>query len=308
MTMLSEKLISEVGYELIKKSMYTFPEDVTDAFKRAYKEEEGLPRMHFGMLLKNLQLSITSKASVCGDTGFSGFFVKMGNIEIEGGVPKIEQTLTKNVVRCAKEAYIRPCTVHPFTRKNPGTNVGPYFPYFDTIFDPDVDYLEITSFPIGAGSELFGSSYRTLVHADGIAGVKRFVIDNVVERSKTGATCPPDIIGVGIGGTSSLCAKIAKRAAVLRPIGDHHPDEEIAALEKELLAAINATGIGPLGMGGKTTAFDVHVEYSGAHLVGFPVAIAMQCPAARMATARMYDDGRVEYRIRPEWSKWFERE
>jgi fumarate hydratase subunit alpha len=153
---------------------------------------------------------------------------------------------------------------------------------------------------------VFGPAFRVLLNADGIPGIKKFVFDSlVIHGNKTGGTCPPNILGVGIGGTSDLAMKLAKEAAVLRKIGDRHPEENLAKLELELLEALNMTGVGPLGMGGKAMALDVHIEYAMSHLAGFSAALSVQCPAARVATIRVYPDGRVEDR---DWPEWFKRD
>jgi len=161
--------------------------------------------------------------------------------------------------------------------------------------------VEVTCTPKGGGTELFLQSFaRTLLFADGTKGLKKFVLESLVQGNIHGKTCPPNIVGVCIGGTTDLCVKLAKEAAVLRAVGDRHPEPRIAKLEEELLDAINMTGIGPLGMTGKTTALDVHVEYAYTHLAGFPVGVANQCPAARISTA-LITDGETQFKERPNW-------
>ncbi len=131
-----------------------------------------------------------------------------------------------------------------------------------------------------------------LLPADGLAGVKKFVLQCVVEGS--GKPCPPTLVGVGLGGTSDLAMKLAKEA-IWRPIGSSHPDPAIAALEAELLEAVNATGIGPMGLGGDTTALAVQIEYAHTHITQNPVAVTLQCWRGERAMARIYPDGRVEH-------------
>jgi len=135
------------------------------------------------------------------------------------------------------------------------------------------------------------SFLKMLLPADGIAGIKKFVLETSVGAG--GRPCPPTIIGVGIGGSSDLCMTLAKKAT-LRPIGQRHPDPEVAALERELLDAINSTGIGPMGLGGDTTALDLHIETAWTHITLNPVAINMQCWRGERRRARVYRDGRVE--------------
>jgi len=147
--------------------------------------------------------------------------------------------------------------------------------------------VEIEMIPKGSGSEN-GSFLRMLVPADGVAAVKRFVIDRVIEAG--GKVCPPTIVGVGIGGTSDLCMHLAKIAAT-RPLGSVCADPEGAALESELSRAVNMLGIGPQGLGGDSTAFAVHVETAATHITMNPVAVNIQCHSARRARATITPGG-----------------
>jgi len=153
------------------------------------------------------------------------------------------------------------------------------------------DTLEITVLPKGGGSENV-CAMGMLVPGEGIKGLKKFVIDTVI---KAGAKpCPPNILGVAIGGGADIAMKLAKKA-LLRPLNQPNPDPEIAKLEKELLEAANQTGIGPMGLGGKFTVLGVNVDYAVRHPASYPAAVAFNCWAARRATARIHPDGHVEY-------------
>jgi fumarate hydratase subunit alpha/L(+)-tartrate dehydratase alpha subunit len=132
-----------------------------------------------------------------------------------------------------------------------------------------------------------------LIPAEGIKGIKKFILDSVIAASAD--PCPPTIVGVGIGGTSDLVTLLAKKAATLRPVGSKNADPEIAALEAELLEAINKTGIGPNGLGGLNTSMAVHIEEAHTHITQVPVAVNCQCWPARRAGAKLYADGRIEY-------------
>ena len=129
----------------------------------------------------------------------------------------------------------------------------------------------------------------------------RVILDCIKSSMYAGKTCPPNIIGIGIGGTADTCMKIAKQAAVLRPIGSRHPDTDIAELEQELVDLINSFGIGPMGMGGRSGVLDVHIEYSAAHAAGLPVAYNAQCWLGRRKVARIGPDGKITYSDFPEW-------
>jgi fumarate hydratase subunit alpha len=152
------------------------------------------------------------------------------------------------------------------------------------------DHIELTAMPKGAGSENM-SALAMLNPSGGPQSIKKFVLDTVVRAG--GKPCPPVIVGVGIGGTADECAALAKKA-LLRRVGSRNPDPAAARLEIELMYAVNRSGIGPMGLGGDTTALAVHVEYAYCHTASLPVAVSFQCYAARRATARIYKDGSVE--------------
>jgi len=154
-------------------------------------------------------------------------------------------------------------------------------------FSDRPDLLEIEMIPKGSGSEN-NSFLKMAIPAEGIAAIKEFVIDCVINAG--GKTCPPTIVGVGLGGTSDLCVALAKRAAT-RPLGSHCADPEGAALEKELSEAVNKLGVGPQGLGGDSTAFAVHVELAATHITMNPIAVNMQCHSARRASATVTPDG-----------------
>jgi len=195
-------------------------------------------------------------------------------------------------VRATKEVPLRPNAVNPIIGGNSGDNTGNHIPFINYDFIPGVDYLEITVFPKGGGSENM-CALGMLKPGQGINGIKKFVIDTIINAG--GQPCPPGVVGVGIGGGADIALKLAKKQ-VMRPIGERHPDPEIAKLEEDLLKAINMTGIGAMGLGGDfSTALDVKIEYAHRHPASLPAAVAYQCWAARRSTARIYPDKRVEY-------------
>ena len=221
------------------------------------------------------------------------FYVALGTeAKVQGD---LEEAIKNAVVRATKEVPLRPNVVHPLTRENPGTNVGEGMPYINYSLLPGEGYVELTAFPKGVGSENM-SAMAMLKPVEGVAGVKRFVLDTVV---KAGAQpCPPTIVGVGIGGSADIAMKLSKRA-LLRPLDRRHPEELIANLERGLLEAINSTGIGPMGLGGRTTSLAVNIEYAYTHTGGLQVGVNIQCWAARRATARVHSDGGVEWLTHP---------
>ena len=171
--------------------------------------------------------------------------------------------------------------MHPLTRKNEQTSCGIEVPVIHIDFTARAEVLEIEMVPKGSGSEN-NSFLRMAVPADGVDAIRTFVIDCVLAAG--GKTCPPTIVGVGVGGTSDLCVALAKRAAT-RPLGTHCDDPDGATLETQLSAAVNRLGVGPQGLGGDATAFAVHVELAATHITMNPVAVNMQCHSARRARA-----------------------
>ena len=188
--------------------------------------------------------------------------------------------------------------VHPLTRQNPGNNVGVFAPSVDYSFEPDADWIDVTAVHKGG---LFGTDYRMLFPADGTDGIKRFLLDNLAAFARRGLSCPPVVVGVGLGGSKDQSVVLSKEAACLRTMGDRHPDPEVAALEDELKVLANRTGFGVMGVGGDTTALDVHVEIAYTHTGGLPIAISQFCLAYRRSTARVYADGSAEFRDDPLW-------
>ena len=284
-------LYEDLGRELYVDSQKDIPPDVRDALRRAV-ERESSPnaRAVLNTMLKAISLGDERGMLVCQDTGIPIFWIEIGT-RFSVDAARLTEALTRGVEKATLEHPLRSSIVSPLARKNKQTSTGYRIPVMHFDFVPDAEYLDILMMPKGSGSENM-SFLKMLLPAEGIAGVKKFVIDSVIEAG--GNPCPPTVVGVGIGGTSDLCMTLAKKATT-RPIGQPNPDPELAALEEELLAAINKTGIGPQGLGGDTTALAVHVEQAWTHITLNPVAINMQCWRGERRRARVFLDGRVEY-------------
>lgn len=294
MFVINQKLIEDTCVELLKLAATKLPADVKDALKKAYEEEpNGVAKTQLRAILENVELAEKTSTPICQDTGVPIFYVSLGTeAKVQGD---LEEAIRNAVIRATKEVPLRPNVVHPLTRENPGTNVGEGMPHINYSVLPGGDYVELTAFPKGVGAENM-SAMAMLKPMEGVAGVKRFVLDTVV---KAGAQpCPPTIVGVGIGGSADIAMKLAKQA-LLRPLDRRHPEKQIENLEKELLEAINSTGIGPMGLGGRTTSLAVNIEYAYTHTGGLQVGVNIQCWAARRATARIHSDGRVEWLTHP---------
>lgn len=279
--MISEELIVDTVCELYKKAVIELGEDVINALEDALKiEDNKLAKVNLEAILKNIQLAKENSIPMCQDTGLGIIFVKLGNVEVENLIEGIK----KGVAKATKEVPLRPNTVDPITRENSGDNIGDFIPQID-IELIDEDYLELTVLPKGFGSEN-NNALKMALPGEGIQGIKEFVIETVLKAG--GKPCPPMVIGVGIGGTSDLALKLAKKA-LLRKIGNKNPDETLAKLETEILEEINKNGKGPMGLGGKTTALDVKIEKGSTHTAGLPIGVCIQCWADRHASIKLSD-------------------
>ena len=284
-------LIAETAKTLYVRALKVLPPDVKTALARAHaRETHPRAREILATMLRNIEVAEARGLLVCQDTGTPVFRVRVGRrFPFDGHL--IAEALAEGVRRATVEHPLRSSVCHPITRENPQTNTGWRIPVVDWEFLADGDALELRMMPKGSGSENM-SFLRMLSPADGLRGVKRFVLECVVEGG--GKPCPPVVVGVGIGGTADLCLKLAKEA-IWRPIGDAHPDPNLAKVEAELLEAINLTGLGPMGLGGDTTALGVMVEAAYTHITQNPVAVTLQCWRGERASARIFPDGRVEH-------------
>jgi len=283
------KIVENVAFNILKQAVIYLPEDVKQALKKAYAEETSeTGKTQLKAILDNIELAEKYQAPVCQDTGTIIFYVKAG--AKAKNLDKIEEALINATRRATKEVPLRPNSVDPFTQKNSGDNTGRYIPFLHWEIVPG-DSLELTVMTKGGGSENVCVT-GMLVPGEGIKGLKKFVVDAVI--SAGAKPCPPNILGVAIGGGADIAMKLAKKT-LLKPLNEPNQDPEIAKLEKEIFEAANMTGIGPMGLGGKTTVLGVHVDYAFRHPASFPAAVAFNCWAARRASARINADGTVEY-------------
>lgn len=273
------KVIEDTVARLCIEANLRLPPDVINAIERAEKAEpwDGAKRI-LSLLGDNVRIASEKTLPVCQDTGMACVFVELGqDVHIDGD---FEEAVDNGVRRGYGEGYLRKSVVcDPLRRVNTGDNT----PALLTVKLTRGDKMRITVMPKGFGSENM-SALKMLKPADGVEGVKNFVLETV---EKAGANpCPPIIVGVGIGGSFDKAAYLAKHA-LLRPVDEPNPDEYYAALESELLDKINALGIGPQGFGGKTTALAVLIEAMPTHVAGLPVAVNISCHATRRASASL---------------------
>ena len=267
--------IRDVVEKLCIESNYYLPEDVRIALENALEVEESpLGKEIIQDILKNQEIARIKNVPICQDTGLAVLFLELGqDVRLIGGA--LEEAINEGVRRGYEKGYLRKSTVDdPFMeRKNLGDNTPAII---HTKIVPG-DKVKMILAPKGGGSENM-SALAMLKPSDGVEGIRKFVLDTV---EKAGSNpCPPIIVGVGIGGTIEKTTLIAKQS-LLRNIGEHNPNPKIAELEKELLVQVNNMGIGPQGFGGRTTALAVHIETFPAHIASMPVAINIQCHAAR---------------------------
>lgn len=273
------KVIEDIVARLCIEANLRLPPDVINAIESAEKAEpwDGAKRI-LSLLGDNVRIASEKTLPVCQDTGMACVFVELGqDVHIDGD---FEEAVNNGVRRGYGEGYLRKSVVcDPLRRVNTGDNT----PALLTVKLTRGDKMRITVMPKGFGSENM-SALKMLKPADGVEGVKNFVLETV---EKAGANpCPPIIVGVGIGGSFDKAAYLAKHA-LLRPVDEPNPDEYYAALESELLDKINALGIGPQGFGGKTTALAVLIEAMPTHVAGLPVAVNISCHATRRASASL---------------------
>jgi fumarate hydratase subunit alpha len=284
-----ESVVMETTINLLKLAATRLPSDVKNALVEAAKDETTeVAKKQLEAILANIDLAEKMGAPMCQDTGVQMFYLKAGSrFPILG---KLSRILKEAVRRGTEAVPLRPNAVDPFTRENSGDNTGKCIPWIDwEVIEGEI--LELTALPKGFGAEMM-SGFAMLTPSDGIKGLKRFVVDTLI---KAGARpCPPVILGIGVGGGADGVMKLA-REAVLRSLNRRNENPEIAKLEKELLRLVNETGIGPMGLGGKTTVLGVNIEYAHTHTAALPVGVIVQCWAARKASARIRPDGHVEY-------------
>ncbi len=277
---IDDAAIRETVERLCQEANYYLPDDVVAALKNARQKEEA-PRAQqvLDTILRNAEIAGRDKVALCQDTGTTVVFLDIGqDVHVRGD---LNRAIHEGVSRGYKSGFLRSSMVRqPFSRRlNTGDNTPPVV---HTEIVPG-DRLKITLMPKGGGCENM-SRMVILRPGEGRKGVSDFVLRTVEESG--GNPCPPVIVGVGVGGTAEYVMFLAKRS-LLRKVGQHNPDPEVAELEDELLERINATGIGPQAWGGRTTALAVNVETYPSHITALPVGVNIQCHSARFKTAEL---------------------
>lgn len=284
-----ERLGSEL-VEPIKKSVTTLPPDTLAAIKNARDREGGGGKVQLEAMLEAIEIGEDQGIPICQDTGTPTFYISVGSsFPAIHELDKIEPALKEAVRKATEEVPIRPNTVHPLTGKNPGDNTGNHIPHIEWSIT-EGDQFRMTYLPKGGGCTNM-SQLTMMTPGRGLKGVKEIVLERIA--SMEGKPCPPTVVGVGIGGSASICLQLAKKA-LLRPVGTLHEEPQVADLEKELMEKANRLGVGPMGVGGDVSVLDVKVEYEYRHPASFPVGITPQCWANRRVSMAVKPDGTVE--------------
>jgi fumarate hydratase subunit alpha len=285
---ISYQLIKSVTAQLYDASLRKIPEETKLALRAAeLSERNDTARKTIRVQLESAAAAEKSRHFVCSDSGVPVYFVKIGTrVQFDGDVKRAIVDGFDELVKTIQPPLLQHVT-HPLTLERGYKGKDMPIVSYDLI--DGADYIDIVCSPKALGSGRWAA--LELFSFPSLEQIEKYVLEVVIRAGSQ--ACPPVMIGVGIGGTFDYAAKMAKEA-VLRPAGEHHPEQIVAAMETRLLKAVNATGFGPMGTGGDSTALAVHINYSAGH--GFtPVAVCFNCWINRKARARIYNDGRVEY-------------
>jgi fumarate hydratase subunit alpha len=265
--------ITKVVRDLCIDANYNLGEDVLSALDQAIAEEESPEaREVLKELIENAAIARQEKVAICQDCGLAVVFAEIGqDVHFTGG--DLKEAINEGVRRGYDEGYLRKSSCHPITRKNTGDNT-PAIIHYDIV---PGDIVKIIVAPKGGGSENM-SRVTMLTPAVGMEGVAEYVVNRVRESGSN--PCPPTIVGIGVGGTFERSAILAKKA-LLRSLGNRNPDPELAKIEEDILVKLKSLGIGPMGYGGTTTSLEVFLEMEPCHIASLPVAVNIQCHAAR---------------------------
>ncbi len=273
--------VEDAAKQLYIRALKVLPPDIKSGFARLQTTETGrTAKQVLGTMVTNITVAEQTDNLLCQDTGVPIYNVWIGrDVQVDGHA--LKQAIRRGCERATREYPLRSSVVHPLTRKNEHSSCGIEVPVIHIDFSDTPELLQIEMIPKGSGSEN-NSFLKMAIPAEGIDAIKTFVIDCVLAAG--GKTCPPTIVGVGLGGTSDLAVALAKRAAT-RALGTQCADADGAALEAQLSVAVNQLGVGPQGLGGDSTAFAVHIELAATHITMNPIAVNMQCHSARRSRA-----------------------
>lgn len=292
--MTAESRITESAASLISAAAIYLPPDVKRALEEArLNESTELAKKVIASMLKNLEVAEAEGRPSCQDTGTVIFYVKVGTKFPFLG--KLEEMLRNATVKATTDVPLRPNSVSIFTGKNSGNNTADRIPWIEWELVPGSDTAEVTVVLKGGGSEA-PSLAKVIPPSEGMKGVYKLVLDDIFEQGPK--PCPPVVVGIGLGPTADIAMKLAKKA-LLADIGERNPDPEISKIEVSLLQAINKLGWGPHGVGGTTTALDVHIDAVNRHPASFAVGVATVCWEDRKSKMKIGPSGDVEFITHP---------
>src|SRR4029078_9260369 len=283
--------VEDAAAHLYVWALKDIPQDLRDALAEAAERETSVPgRRVLSTILRNVEIADSEGNLVCQDTGIAVYTCHVGE-PLPLHPAKIYEALKAGTARATVEHPLRSNAVHTITRETAGAHTAHRVPIVHWEFVRDWDGMDVKCVPKGSGSENM-SFLKMCVPADGVKGIKRFVLESIVGAG--GKACPPGSVGVRIGGSADYAMQLAKEA-IMRPIGTRNLDPVVAQLEDELFGLLTETGIGPMGLGGDVTVLQCHIEHADTHMTLNPVAVNYQCWAARRASAHIPADGSVEY-------------
>ncbi|MFP4608598.1 MAG: fumarate hydratase [Candidatus Natronoplasma sp.] len=285
---LNQAEVEDALVKAIQKAVTSVTDETEDALNEAReREEDEGPKVQLDAILENIDVGKGEKRPICQDTGTQTFFLEIGEDFPSIGV--LKEAVRNAVKEATASVPLRPNAIDPISDVNSEDNTGRFVPalHWDVV---EGDEAIIHVIPKGGGSENM-SELVMMTPGKGMKGVKEIVLDRIAEMA--GKPCPPTVVGVGIGGGADLAMELAKKA-LLRPVGERHLEERVADLEEELMEKANELGVGPMGVGGKTTVLDVKVEYAHRHPASFPVAVLPQCWANRQAKVKIDSEGNIE--------------
>ena len=287
---ITEVMVRDLACHLMKKAAVALPPQYIRIMEAAYdRETNPLARVNLKTMLEAVRVAEEEGRPICQDTGLLYYQLTLGGkVPMEGN---LHRALCQAAEKATQEVPLRPNAVHPITRMNQGTNCGWGIPYVYYDYAPEADYLEISAIPRGGGA----SNQTTFIDVPRIGPKVKAMMKGILEAIVNAKiACPPLVVGVCFGGSKDLAVQAATSALFRQPTGSPSPDPDARELEIELFEAANHLNVGPVALGGDTTVFAVHVEIRGCHTTAAPCAAAFNCWPLRIATARIYPDGRIE--------------
>lgn len=284
-----KELAENTVYEIYKKAVIQLPKHIESYIEDAIKVEDSeIALLNLEAILQNIKLAKEKSIPMCQDTGLPILFIKLGT-SININLSEMVKGIKNGIINATNDVPLRPNVVDPITRQNTGNNIGKFIPQID-IELVDGNFIEFAILPKGFGSEN-NNGLKMALPGEGIGAIKDFVIETV--KKAGGKPCPPIVVGVGIGGSSDLAMKLAKKSLIkeykeeIRNQFTETENNQLTEIEDDLLEEINNLGIGPMGLGGKTTALEVNVLKASTHTAGLPIAVCIQCWANRYAIKRI---------------------